>query len=107
VPVLCETLGLSPPTYTLTSTLPDVPNNAFFSCTAVFQPIAGLPNPAAEVRNIYGKKNAKEQCARKLVVLLEKVIAWRRSGKIGRFVDTDQNHESVLGKGLEEVIEKV
>lgn len=79
IPRVCIELGLPPPRYEFTSPSGD-PNNAFVDCAAVFPPTTGLPSPLAAVRNIYGKKNARDACAKVLLERLEKVREWRLRG---------------------------
>ena len=79
IPRLCIELGLPPVRYEFTSPSGD-PNNAFVDCSALFPPTTGLPIPLAAVRNVYGKKNAKEACAKVLLERLSKVREWRLRG---------------------------
>ena len=73
VPELTKILGFSPPTYKMTLTNPELPESAFYDCSASFQPISGLPDPLATVRSVFGKKRAKEDCAREVHAALERV----------------------------------
>lgn len=86
IPAMCYELGLQPPTYSIApttttagngngndATAVPVPGSCFFDCSASFGITAGLPEPAAQVRNVYGRKNAKEECARALAGVLERV----------------------------------
>lgn len=82
IPQRCEQLGLPPPHYEFTcpSGGDSSSVNAFVDCSAHFPSIFGLPDPLAVVRNVYGKKRAKEECARALVDMLDKVERWRLKG---------------------------
>lgn len=79
IPRLCIELGLPPVQYDFTSPSGD-PNNSFVDCSASFPPTTGLPAPLAIVHNVYGKKMAKEACAKVLLERLSKVREWRLRG---------------------------
>ena len=117
VPALAHKLGYTPPTYTITPTNPggplDVAGSAFCDCAASFPPITGLPNPIATVRNVYGKKRAKEDCAREVCAVLEKIIEQRLQAagssvpvkrEDGTRVKSPTTH---LGTGLNSVMDEV
>lgn len=79
---LCSLLQLPQPTYRLaTNPLAPVPNilagAAYFAEPAVHRhPL--LVGPLGEVRNVYGKKNAKEECAKGVFQVLMKIITTSR-----------------------------
>jgi hypothetical protein len=55
-------LGLTAPTYDIGPLSPAAPN--IVSGAAMFQSSPLFPKPLGEVRNVYGRKNAKEECAK-------------------------------------------
>jgi len=59
---LCQMLGISSPRYDLKPLESD-----FYHCTAHFENWPGIEPPICEVRNIFGKKSAKRECARAVV----------------------------------------
>lgn len=75
---LCSLLQLPQPTYRLApNPLAPVPNilagAAYFAEPAIHRhPL--LVGPVGEVRNVFGKKNAKEECARGVFQVLIKII---------------------------------
>lgn len=58
----CPILGLTAPTYRFSVASADAPN--LLSGFASFPGSPNLPSKVGEVRNVFGKKNAKEECAR-------------------------------------------
>lgn len=84
VPTLALKLGFPMPAYSITPTDPSNPSSAFCDCTATFAPITGLPRPVATVRNIYGKKRAKEDCAREVCAVLEGIIERKQASFLSR-----------------------
>jgi hypothetical protein len=65
---LCEVLGLTPPSYRFScSEL----NPLLFEGAAWFKAEPKFPGPVGEVRNVVGRKRAKDECARKVVEILE------------------------------------
>ena len=73
VPAMSQRLGFGTPVYNVTPTNPEISGSAFFDCTATFPPSTGLYGPVASVSNVYGKKNAKEDCAREVCAVLEAI----------------------------------
>lgn len=79
---LCSLLQLPQPTYRLApNPLAPVPNiltgAAYFAESAIHRhPL--LVGPVGEVRNVFGKKNAKEECARGVFRVLMKIITTSR-----------------------------
>lgn len=75
---LCSLLQLPQPIYRLApNPLATVPNilagAAYFPDSAIHRhPL--LVGPVGEVRNVFGKKNAKEECARGVFQVLMKII---------------------------------
>lgn len=68
---LCPILGVPLPKYVLAPN-PHAPVSNILSGAAYFPPNPLLSGPFGEVRNVFGKKNAKEQCAKELFrVLME------------------------------------
>ena len=59
---LCPLLGLTAPTYRLTASSSETPS--LLSGAAYFPGDPVLHGGIGEVRSVYGKKNAKEECAR-------------------------------------------
>lgn len=82
---LSAVLGLGAPFYQLTSK-PDAP--AIFSGAAHFTSSPLFPKPLGEVRNVYGKKNAKEECARSVLDILED-LAKKRGVNLGEVFEKD------------------
>ncbi|MCJ1378906.1 hypothetical protein MMC17_002005 [Xylographa soralifera] len=68
---LCATLNLHLPTYRLAANDPIAPN--IYSGAAHFESEPLLRAPVGEVRNVFGRKNAREECARGVVAFLEGV----------------------------------
>ena len=58
---ICPLLGLSPPQYKLAPVSDLAPN--MLSGYASFPTQPGVPKEIGEARNVYGKKNAKEEVA--------------------------------------------
>lgn len=76
---LCSLLQLPQPTYRLApNPLAPLPNilsgAAYFTKSSVSDSHPLLVGPVGEVRNVYGKKNAKEECARGVFQVLMKSI---------------------------------
>ncbi|KAI9848294.1 MAG: hypothetical protein M1837_000558 [Sclerophora amabilis] len=71
---LCHILHVSPPHYSLT-THPNSPS--ILSGSASFPNDPLLKSPVGEVRNIYGKKNAKDECAALVLAYLREVARGR------------------------------
>lgn len=76
---LCSLLQLPQPTYRLApNPLAPLPNilsgAAYFTQSSVSDSHPLLVGPVGEVRNVYGKKNAKEECARGVFQVLMKII---------------------------------
>ncbi|KAK8204412.1 hypothetical protein M8818_005141 [Zalaria obscura] len=76
IPPICTLLGLNPPQYAWT---PDPQAAGFISGAAYFkgETHSKLQGPVGEVRRVYGKKNARDQCAKAFG------WSWKRSGKKG------------------------
>lgn len=77
---LAPLLSLPPPLYRLYPTSPAAPNLLsgaahFTGMDAAHHPL--LKEPVGEVRNVFGKKNAKEECARGVWEVLRKVAKER------------------------------
>ncbi len=77
---LAPLLSLPPPLYRLAPASPAAPNllsgAAYFTgMDAAFHPL--LKEPVGEVRNVFGKKNAKEESARGVWEVLRKVAKER------------------------------
>lgn len=68
-------LGLPPPTYHLVASSPSTPN--LLSGAAYFSGSPLFPGPIGQVRNVFGKKGAKEECARGVWKVLRQVAAER------------------------------
>ena len=76
-----------------------------YDCTATFPAITGLPDPAASVNNVYGQKNAKEDCARLVYALLEGIMEERerKMAEAGISLQPPQQPTKVVGvEGAEE-----
>lgn len=74
-PDLCPLLGLPCPIYRFAAASPSAPN--LLSGTACFPANPILPGQYGEIRNVFGKKNAKEECARGLWEVLREVARGR------------------------------
>lgn len=77
---LAPLLSLPPPLYRLYPASPAAPNLLsgaahFTGMDAAYHPL--LKEPVGEVRNVFGKKNAKEECARGVWDVLRKVAKER------------------------------
>ena len=72
---LCPILGLSAPTYRLSASSVSAPN--LLSGAAYFPGEPRFPDKYGEVRNIFGKKSAKEECARGVWEVLRELAANR------------------------------
>ena len=113
VPALASKLGCGLPTYDITPTIPGVSGSSFYDCTASFPSIAGLPNPLATVRNVFGKKRAKEDCAREICTALEKIKEQRLrdAGQAGLKIEAKgarvESPTVHLGTGLPGVMDSV
>ena len=70
-------LNLQPPQYRFNPTNPSTPS--LLSGAAYFPgtPYSDLQGPIGEVRNVFGKKNAKEECARGVWDVLVRVAKKR------------------------------
>ena len=66
---LCPLLGLPQPVYRLAPN-PDAPQVNILSGAAYFPDTPLLSGPIGAIRNIYGKKNAKDECAREVYRVL-------------------------------------
>ncbi|MCJ1266273.1 hypothetical protein MMC22_006156 [Lobaria immixta] len=77
---LCPLLGVNTPTYRLSAESPSAPNH--LSGAAYFSGEPRLPEKYGEVRNVYGKKAAKEEVARGVWEALEELAA-ERGVKVG------------------------
>lgn len=72
---ICPILGLTAPEYRITALSADAPN--MVSGAAYFRSEPSFPKPLGEVRNVYGKKNAKEECAKGVWLALSKLAKER------------------------------
>lgn len=72
---LCPLLGLPSPIYRFAATSPSAPN--ILSGTACFPANPILPGQYGEIRNVFGKKNAKEECSRGLWEVLRELARGR------------------------------
>ncbi|KAH7138504.1 hypothetical protein B0J11DRAFT_587860 [Dendryphion nanum] len=68
VTVLAHRLGLTTPEYTLLEN-PSAPG--FHTATCTFKSSPLFPGPIGQVRHVFGKKKAKEECAREVFGVLE------------------------------------
>lgn len=68
VPELCKELGLTPPAYRMAST-PEAP--MIWSGYAVFPLNDEIKGEVGTFKNVMGRKNAKEVCARGVIQFLE------------------------------------
>ena len=81
----CPMLGLTAPTYQFSAASPNTPN--LLTGFATFPGAIGLPSRIGEVRNVFGKKNAKEECAREIWQEL-KLLARKRGFEMA---DSDED----------------
>lgn len=86
---MCPLLGLAPPQYVLTPASSNAPN--MICGYAAFTQSPSMPPKIGEVRNIFGKKNAKEEIAKGVWEVLE-ALARKRNASI--------EEEGGLGAGL-------
>lgn len=77
---LCHPLSLSAPEYRLT---PSALAPSMYGGGAWFTRDPLIKSPVGEVRNVFGKKNAKEACAEKVVEFLREVGRKRAGGELG------------------------
>jgi hypothetical protein len=75
VPELCERLGFEPPSYELSKV---ADNAALYNGFAHFRGDPRIDGPIGEVRNIFGRKDAKEAIAQELVSFLKSIEKHRR-----------------------------
>ncbi len=75
---ICSLLGVSPPDYRF---YPDQRAPGFHSGAAFFpnDPLIGAGGPVGEVRNVYGKKAAKEECAKGVLQYLGNIVEERKA----------------------------
>ncbi|KAH6719762.1 hypothetical protein BKA61DRAFT_472611 [Leptodontidium sp. MPI-SDFR-AT-0119] len=99
VPELCIRLGFGVPRYVITPYL-DIPNNAFWNGYADFGHDPRIDGKIGEVENVYGKKSAKEQVA-KLVVLFLRDIERQRLAKEEGTVEVEIVEEEKKAEGEE------
>lgn len=78
VEALCAVLGLAAPVYTLAGS-PDAGN--VWSGAARFVGEPEILQPLGEVRNVFGKRRAKDECARGVWVYLEGLRRARSAGR--------------------------
>ncbi|MCJ1323223.1 hypothetical protein MMC15_008577 [Xylographa vitiligo] len=69
---LCTLLAIHPPTYRLAAPDPATAPH-IYSGAAHFDHEPLLRGPVGEVRNVFGRRNAREECARGVVAMLEGV----------------------------------
>lgn len=84
---LCPILGLAAPTYRLSAGSASAPN--LLSGAAYFPGEPRFPDKYGEVRNIFGKKAAKEECARGVWEVLRELAA-NRGVDVGLEDETDE-----------------
>lgn len=70
---ICPLLGLRQPQYRIAPNV-DAPVVNILSGAAYFPDTPLLPGPVGTIRNIYGKKNAREECARKVYKVLMHIV---------------------------------
>lgn len=88
---ICPLLGLQSPQYILAPASALAPNMLNGHATFVTEP--GMPKEIGEVRNIYGKRNAKEEIAKGVWDVL-KGLAAKRNVEIGE-VESDEDAERI------------
>lgn len=91
---MCPLLGLAPPQYVLGSASAMAP--AMISGYATFANSPSMPAHIGEVRNIFGKKNAKEEIAKGVWEVLEK-LALKRNVRLSEKEGTDAGGEDING----------
>lgn len=84
---LSNVLGLGAPFYQLVSK-PEAP--AIFSGAAHFTTTPLFTKPLGEVRNVYGRKNAKEECARSVLEIL-KDLAKKRGVNLDEVIGAEED----------------
>jgi hypothetical protein len=70
VPQLCYQLGFNVPRYNLTQA---APNSPLYDIYADFGDDPLIEGKVGEIQNVFGKKNAKEQCARRVFSFLKDI----------------------------------
>ncbi len=87
-PDICPILGLTVPTYRFVATSPSTPNLLSGAAYFVGQPM--FPGPVGEVRNVFGKKSAKEECARGVWQVLRRLA---RSKGVEMEISSEEDDE--------------
>lgn len=85
---MCPLLGLAPPQYHLNPASALAPS--IFSGHAAFPNAPSMPAQIGEARNVFGKKNAKEEVARGVWVVLGELAA-KRNVKIDEGEGEDED----------------
>ncbi|KAM3067021.1 hypothetical protein ACMFMG_011803 [Clarireedia jacksonii] len=88
VPALCIRLGFTRPTYNI---LPTSPGTAFYYGWADFGSDPRIEGKVGVFRDVYGKKNAKEVCARGVLSFLRDIERQRLEGIEERVVVGSEN----------------
>ena len=78
---LCTALNIHPPTYRLAALDPATAPHVY-SGAARFESEPLMRQPVGEVRHVFGRKNAREECARGVVAYLEGVRRGRGGGGV-------------------------
>lgn len=91
---LCPLLGLSPPQYVLAPASNNAQN--MLSGYATFANAPSMPARIGEVRNVFGKKNAREEVAKGVWEVLEE-LASKRNVKIDVKEGTDADGDDAGG----------
>ncbi|KAG4444063.1 hypothetical protein IFR05_000416 [Cadophora sp. M221] len=100
VPELCIRLGFGVPRYVITPAL-DIPNNAFWNGYADFGHDPRIDGKVGKVENVHGKKAAKEQVARLVVLFLRDIERQRLAGEEGT-VEEEIAEEKVVEEDVME-----
>jgi hypothetical protein len=86
VPGLCHRLGFSIPKYEIN---PVAPNTALYDAWADFGADPRIEGKVGEIKNVYGKKNAKEEVARVVISFLQDIERQR----MAEFEDNDRKRK--------------
>lgn len=86
VPEICQRLGFNPPRYDIT---PALPNTPLWNGYADFGSDPRIDGKVGEVKNVFGKKNAKEEVAKIVLLFMQDI----ERQKMAELDDEDEESE--------------
>lgn len=104
VPDLCQRLGLTVPAYRLDQASP---GSAMYDAYADFGGDPSIDGKVGEVKNVYGKKAAKEEVARIVCSFLRDIERQRRAQFDLNYDDDDKKRKRSIDSSPEEVSKSV